>query len=327
MAVRSFGLPCRKEENKMMDYKMFKEIVAEQFLNYLPEEFKDYHLRIREIKKINQTLDGLYLSSSASPKPEIVPTIYVNHMYEDYLESGNLQKVMEHAADNWITAYRDMPADIGNFNLSGTDRKIIMALVNTEQNKELLENVPHREFCDLSIVYRLFVGMDEGEMKSALINDSVAQRIGMTEQQLYEAAVVNTKELFPPTIINMDVILKEILVSEGMDADLAEMILHATAPENLMYVISNDHKINGAVSMLYENELHDFAEDLGTDLYLLPSSIHEIIAVPKAAGSPEELAQMVETINMKEVSVEERLSNQVYYYDRDLRSIQHELVY
>lgn len=45
------------------------------------------------------------------------------------------------------------------------------------------------------------------------------------------------------------------------------------------YVISNNKGINGAVSMLYEDGLHDLAEKLGSDLYIMPSSIHEVIAV------------------------------------------------
>jgi hypothetical protein len=42
-------------------------------------------------------------------------------------------------------------------------------------------------------------------------------------------------------------------------------------------VISNEKGINGAASMLYENELHELAESLESDLYILPSSVHEVI--------------------------------------------------
>ena len=38
-------------------------------------------------------------------------------------------------------------------------------------------------------------------------------------------------------------------------------------------------------------------------------------------GSPEMLAQMVVEVNMQEVSLDERLSNQVYHYDKDLRKL------
>ena len=92
-------------------------------------------------------------------------------------------------------------------------------------------------------------------------------------------------------------------------------------PEADMYVISNETRINGAVSMLYETELHELAEKLGSDLYILPSSIHEVIAVSATGGDPEELAQMVEDVNMGQVEIGERLSNQVYHYDKNLRQL------
>ncbi len=92
-------------------------------------------------------------------------------------------------------------------------------------------------------------------------------------------------------------------------------------PEQTMWVISNEKGINGAVSMLYENELHELAESLESDLYILPSSVHEVIAVSSDMGSPEMLAQMVAEVNMQEVALEERLSNQVYHYDKDLRKL------
>ena len=49
--------------------------------------------------------------------------------------------------------------------------------------------------------------------------------------------------------------------------------------------------------------------------------MHEVLAVSSDLGDPEELAQMVVEVNMQEVSLDERLSNQVYHYDKDLRKL------
>ena len=92
-------------------------------------------------------------------------------------------------------------------------------------------------------------------------------------------------------------------------------------PERTMWVISNERGTCGAASMLYEDKLHRLAESVGTDLYILPSSVHEVIAVSAEMGGPEELARMVAEINMDQVELGERLSNQVYRYDKDLRKV------
>ena len=106
-----------------------------------------------------------------------------------------------------------------------------------------------------------------------------------------------------------------------MPEELADLMIGEQEPENIMWVISNERKIDGAASMLYEDKLHKLAESVGTDLYILPSSVHEVIAVSVEMGEPEELAQMVSEINMDQVDISERLSNQVYHYDKDLRKI------
>ena len=53
----------------------------------------------------------------------------------------------------------------------------------------------------------------------------------------------------------------------------------------------------------------------------MPSSIHEVIAVSADFGSPDELAEMVYEINMDQLDINDRLSNQVYCYDKDLRTL------
>ena len=53
----------------------------------------------------------------------------------------------------------------------------------------------------------------------------------------------------------------------------------------------------------------------------MPLSIHEVIAVSTDFGSPDELAEMVYEINMDQVDINDRLSNQVYCYDKDLRTL------
>lgn len=63
----------------------------------------------------------------------------------------------------------------------------------------------------------------------------------------------------------------------------------------------------------------NWQKNLESDLYILPSSVHEVLAVSTELTEPEELAQMVAEVNMQKVALEERLSNQVYHYDKDLR--------
>ena len=197
----------------------------------------------------------------------------------------------------------------------------IIELINTEQNKEMLANMPHREFKDLSVIYRMVVKIDGEGIASTPVHNGLADTLGFTEEQLFKLAAENTKRLLPPVVKSMNDVMREIFMKDGMPPEIADMMLGEMPPEQQMYVISNNKGINGAVSMLYEDGLHDLAEKLGSDLYIMPSSIHEVIAVSTDLGNPNELAAMVAEINMDQVALDERLSNQVYHYDKDLRKV------
>lgn len=119
----------------------------------------------------------------------------------------------------------------------------------------------------------------------------------------------------------MNEVIREMFINDGMPEEMADIMLGEMPADKAMYVISNQRGINSAVSMLYEEGLYELAKKLDSDLYIMPSSVHEVIAVSSNMGYPNELAQMVADINMDQVSLDERLSNQVYHYDKYLRKL------
>lgn len=302
----------------MMDYEIFKEVVAEKMPSYLPGELKGREVMIHPVDKINQTVDGLILKMDGENE-KVSPTIYLNDMYEHYKQFGDLQLTLQTVGEAMLKSMAKGVEVQQGLNFDNPEEKIVFQLINTEQNKDMLVHVPHREWKDLSIIYRLVTNVDKDGIESAVVRDGLAEKLGLTEEQLFKHAVENTRNIFPPTVRSMNDVMKEIFMADGMPMEAVEMILGEVPADRMMYVISNDRGINGAISMLYEDQLHTLSEQLGTDLYILPSSIHETIAVSVDMGDPEELAQMVSEINMDQVSLQERLSNQVYHYDKDLR--------
>ena len=301
----------------MMTYEEFKEVVKETFMDYMPEDYRDMRIDIRPVIKVNEKLDGFGLVGG---NHSTVPTMYINYLYEDYRESEKLQSVLRQAAKEMASAVKYAHL-LGNLNFKLAKNNIIFQLVNTEQNKEMLMEVPHREFQDLSIIYRWVVKTDGESIQSAIIRNGLAEDLDLTEEQMYKLAVDNTRRILLPTIRPIKDILWGVFESNGMTAEEIDMMFGQDLPEKAMWVIGNDKGIHGAASMLYEENLHELAMKVGTDLYILPSSIHEVIAVSVKMGDPYELAQVVRDINMGQVALSERLSNQVYHYDKDLRKL------
>jgi len=298
-----------------MDYKSFKEVVKESIKDAMPEKFSGCKVGIHPVQKVNGTRDGLYVAEPGKKGMAVIPTIYLEKLYEDYQRTGDLQGILKTAAAQ-LSEGLEQTAKMGKLSFSEPETKLVLALINTSQNKELLQDIPNRPFQDLSVVYRYVTSMDKDGISSALVNNRIAENMGLSEEQLFQMAEKNTKKMLPPQVMDMKDVLKNILVKDGMPPAMAGMIIGDMPEGTPMYVVTNSRQTNGAVSMVFDDVLHGLAEELGTDLYLLPSSVHEVIAVPVTTGSPKELAKMVEEVNLGQVPLEERLSNQVYCYDR-----------
>ena len=303
----------------MMNYEIFKEVVKEKFMDYMPDSFKGMELIVRPAEKVNMTYDAINIRGEDTT---ISPTIYINDMYEKYQSCGDLEETLMAACDLMAMEFAKTPQVVDVDSLyKDADEKVVFQLINTEQNKSFLEQVPHREFQDLSIIYKVVVNVDDRGIQSTNVTNSLAKRLGMNEEQLFKCAAENTRRIFPPKIRSMNDVMKDMFLRDGMPEEIAEMMISEVPPEQTLWIISNNRGIDGAVSMLYENELHELAENLESDLYILPSSVHEVLAVSTELTEPEELAQMVAEVNMQKVALEERLSNQVYHYDKDLRKL------
>lgn len=72
--------------------------------------------------------------------------------------------------------------------------RILYKLVNTKDNQDLLMQIPHIPYLDLSIVFYIAVAeTGEGHM-TALVNNQHTKFWNVTVDELYQAAAKNTPE-------------------------------------------------------------------------------------------------------------------------------------
>ena len=89
-----------------------------------------------------------------------------------------------------------------------------------------------------------------------------------------------------------------------------------------MYVLTNTSGSLGAAALFYPDVKEKAAELLGSDYYILPSSVHEVILVPDSAGiNAKELCDMVKQANRTVVEEQDILSDNVYHYSKDERRL------
>ena len=89
-----------------------------------------------------------------------------------------------------------------------------------------------------------------------------------------------------------------------------------------MTVLTNKERMFGANCLLNNKFLDEVSSSFGgTSFYILPSSIHECIAIPVMQGKLQEWQNMVKVVNDNEVAPHERLSYSVYEYNSATRQL------
>lgn len=191
---------------------------------------------------------------------------------------------------------------------------IIFRIINYDRNRSILEKAPHLRLNDLAITFRWLASMEETGIATVLIRSEHMSYWNVTLETLVRFANRNTPRLFPFKVIPLDEMIADYFKEEhSMKMDNAG---------NSMLVLTNQFGINGAGCICYKGVLENLADELHSNLYILPSSIHEVIVIPDEAGTDKKvLESLVQTTNEELVAEEEVLSNQVYYYDKSRKSL------
>ena len=289
-----------------------------QFLNYVKEqsvyEFyhqEEYKASINHVVKNNSVeLDGICLHRAGDT---LSPTVYLNHFYEEYLEGRPLHSILSEIAATLSSEVPELEVNTSLYdNYDAIRHQIIFRLVNYERNEELLTSCPYLPFCDLAITFRWLVHSDSSGIASALITNKEMELWNITLEELYQTASINTRRLFPATIQPIQQLLSEYL---DKDADIQEL-LDQTPDELQLFILSNEPRINGSTSMIYDGILADFAKKIKKDLYILPSSIHEVLLMPATKEIEEQaLLNLVRDANRTVIGLPDILSDSIYRFD------------
>ena len=287
-----------------MEYKEFVEYIKMN-AGYIAGEGGNITIN-HVIKNNGCEMDGLVIMEKGK---DIAPTIYLDSFYELYTNGENIKNIIRQIEVIYEQNKNNVTFDVNILKHFDTIKdKIVYKVVNYRSNEKLLEQVPHKRILDLAVVFYCLLDNEYGRSATALIYNNNLKNWNVTIDDVYKAALKNTPDLLHSKISSMAALFEKC----GVNVDGEEVDLKDYVPSD-MYVLTNESKLNGAACILYENVLYDFAQKLGADLYILPSSVHEVILLPKLSMfEKDELVNMVKEVNTEGVAADEVLSDHVY---------------
>lgn len=315
-----------------MGFAEFVSKVEKGVRDFLGEEAQTVVKAVRKNNGI--VLEGLTIHKRDS---NLSPTIYLNSFYDEYEKGKTLGTVIREITEIYGRSGDGIQVDVNFFGqYEKVKERIFCKLIHYQKNEELLNEVPYRRFLDLAIVCYYSYSNEIIGNGTITVYQNHLQRWNISEENLFENALKNTREKMEYEWLNMKDVIKNILREElqekiteyggedSVDEEWKESLLDQMVSqevsgdeEHSMYVLTNINRFLGSVCIVFQDILEEVGKIIGTGYYILPSSIHELILLPMEDKSrKEQFSSMVKEINVTQVEAEEVLSDSIYYYDR-----------
>ena len=298
-------------------------ICFEEFLGQLKERLterfcEDYEIQTDVIQKVNGVeKTGLQIRKKGANAGIVV---YPMDIYNSIQKGSGFQEVF----DQLLHAMEKSLKQIGSEKITGkmedcflnyeeASKYLVYRLVQTKRNQKLLMDVPHIPYLDLSIIFELYWKMD-GKNCTVLIHNNHLKYWGVEPEELLARAKENTPRLLPAKFDAVD----RLFCSVANPVEIANWWEHKRWENLWMYFLSNQAYFHGAAAVLYEGVLKKIADQIDSDLIVLPSSTHEVLLIPSRLWPDADgFAELIQDINQTQVEEEEWLSDHPYRYLRE----------
>lgn len=233
------------------------------------------------------------------------PLVYVENLYDQYcigaalstcagFVMGLYKAIPEFHAEQYFETWEEVKP------------KITIRLVNWEWNRDELTEIPYRKYLDLAVYCRIVLGKNEDGIISNVVRKSMLRYWKISESELWETAKSNFQR--------EEFLIRHIDDEIGYPKRYLDKFANLHGKKDEAYVLTNEYRNHGASAMLRLDILREFAERMDGDLFILPSSLNEVILLPdRKDRNPDSLRSLVQK-NNRDYAVDEELSENLYYY-------------
>ena len=300
-----------------MKYQVFKKTVKANVERKL--EGLGIRVTLNQIVKANDCIrDGLMLIKD---EQDAAPTIYLEDFYCMYENGVSIEEIVNRILDIYEQAATEGAREFLKFSDFDKAREhITFKLLNTAVNQKYMEGMAHLDFLDLSLVFycTIITGIEQ-QIYSSRISREQLDRWQISLPALYELARINTERMLGVYLKEIKEVFLEMTEGQG-DLCRNEYLIQAldSSERFPMYLLSNRPRYAGAGAMMLDGIISSLAEQLGDDLYIIPSSIHEVLLIPYHSSlSRLDVEEMVQDVNRNVLLPAELLSDHPYIYSRE----------
>ena len=231
----------------------------------------------------------------------IAPSIYVDEM-----KGAGL--TVEQAATEVLKLYethKNPKVDVDWFtHFEQVKEKLYVKMLPKTFKTDVYRSAKAYGFEDLILVPYVRAELTPGEFGSIRVSADHIEKWGVTKREVMDTAIKNTKN-GNVKVISLMAFMTGFAGFDGYNEETSY---------DEPFVISNSEAVFGASAIL--GKIKDIKAENPDGFYVIPSSVHELIVLPKGINGMDEemITGFVHEVNSQVVVPEERLSDHVYTF-------------
>lgn len=273
-------------------------------------------LSFENVRKNNCTQDCVMVNRKGS---KISPIVLFDTLVDMYNSCSSIDDIVDYLVNLTLCEPND-GFEVPDLEDETTYDHLRVVMISTGHNEELLKTIPFIRVPDTDLVailkYQYRIDGNYNYM-TTVTNHALEKSEGVTAAKLFESAFQN---------LNRDRIAFRNMMDVLRDTDIDPDDLEYEDDIPLYMLHNADAKTYGAAIILKVGCLEYVRNAVG-DFYILPSSVHELMIIPKYTNlqhSHTKMLRMVRDINRLSVDPIDQLSDNIYEYDGELKMITEE---
>ncbi len=272
-----------------------------------------------EIVKLNdETLHGLNLTPEGQRAGW---TLYFDDLYGRYENGESPAELLEEAAFRCeeVLDY-ELPAEPESLDLrfESIKDRLTVRLIGVRKNMRYMKGRPYIDVgCGLALISVINSERNvTSEWALSVTDELLRNEIRCGREELLTAALDNTVRIEPPVLTT----LSECVYSNYVRRFRVNNYIEETTdrPEDVKaaFMLTNKSAFFGSAVLFYPGVMEKIASLFGCGYYVLPSSIHEVMIIPDAAGP--DVPGMFHTVHEANTTVVDHcdlLSDDIFHYD------------
>ncbi len=252
--------------------------------------------------------------------------LYTQELFKSYEEGDTfaniLAKVIEDILRIKDANVYDQTKGLRDYEVA--KKRLFVRLLNKDKNAADLQDTIHKIVGDIALVTYAQVSEQEGcvtstKIRKAMLEHWKKDHPELNEDNLFKEAIDNTYRMTPPRLYKWEkMIFDPSYNGDDFMSPNRECEISAGYMGNC---ISTTIKTNGAIAIFLPGVTEKLADLLDSDLYLVFTSIHEVMVHKADEVDPEDLKSVLKDTLEEATPKEDFLTSKIYMYEKDTHNV------